>query len=247
MKGSQISDIIKKVLDALPKHNLEKIIFKILLGMWIVVIIGLIGITFMLEARNDIEVKMVAAATAVKPYARTRSYIDRYEQILNREKGPEDIKKYSYDIKGDPFSEYKDLVIQKRGKKDHDFALQSINRVKLPLVYKGYIELEEKIIGQINWQNTTRFVEAGSMLDGFKILSVTKERIEAINEGGKKILFELDKPVFGDQLEAILYDRVSQRTYAVKLASEIDDYKVIDIAPNYVILISKGIETRLEL
>ena len=85
-------------------------------------------------------------------------------------------------------------------------------------------------------------MEEGDALNGYRIRNISKEVIEATDKNGKNIQFKLNKPVLSDDLEAVLYDNISKKTFELKLASEIDGYKVIDIASNYVILLLDGEE-----
>jgi len=43
----------------------------------------------------------------------------------------------------------------------------------------------------------------------------------------------------------MLYDNISKKTFNVEITGVIDDYKVIDIQPDCVILLSKGSEIKL--
>ncbi len=246
MKIPDLFNLIKRLIEIIPKRDIEKLIFKILLGIWLLVIVVVVILRVTLEAHNDIEKKIIEAATSVKFPAEAKTDMKKYETLLNLAKYPEGIEKYTRGIKRDPFSEYKEITITPTAAIKHDFVLRSIDRMPLPMVYKGYIELPDRIIGQMNWRDATRFVEPGLTLNGYRISSVSKEKVEAIDEKGEKIEFELNKPIFGDELQAILYDNVSKETFNVGLSSEIADYKVVDIAPNYVILLSEDEEIKLE-
>ncbi len=246
MKISDLSNLIKRLIEIIPKRDIEKLIFKILLGIWLFVIVAVVILRVTFEAHNDIEKKIIETATSVKFPAEAKTDMKKYEALLNLAKYPEGIEKYTRGIKRDPFSEHKEIMITPTGAIKYDFVLRSIDRMPLPMVYKGYIELPDRIIGQMNWRDATRFVEPGLTLNGYRISSVSKEKIEAMDEKGKKIEFEINKPVLGDELQAILYDNVSKETFNVGLSSEIADYKVVDIAPNYVILLSEEKEIKLE-
>jgi hypothetical protein len=248
MKKPDFKNSIKKLNEFLTKQDIEKIAFKALAGIWVLVILIVAVLRFAHGAREDIERKIIEAATDVKLRAVIKeSEFVRYESLLSSVKYPEGSEEYTRAIKRDPFSEYTGEVTVKPGiSAKHDFIIKSIERVQLPLVYKGYIELSDRIIGQINWRDSTRFVKVGSSLNSYSIRNITKDRIEAIDGKGQKVDFELNKPVFGDELEAMLYDNITNETFNVRLETEIDEYKVIDIAPDYVILLAKDIEIKLE-
>lgn len=245
--AKDFANVVKKLIGLMPKFNIEKLVFKTMLGVWVFVIFTVIILRIFLGARDDVERRITEAATDMKLPITKKSEIANYESFLNLVKYPEGIEEYTGGIKRDPFSEYKEeLAIQPLAGIGHDFVLKSIDRVQLPLVYKGYIELPDTIIGQINWQDTTRFVKIGSILNGYRIHSITKEKIEAIDEEARKVKFELNKPVFSNELHAVLYDNISKKTFSVRARSEIDEYKVIKIEPDYVILLTKETEIRLE-
>ena len=248
MEIKVFSSMLKKLLDFVPRRDIEKLIFKILLGAWLIIIVLASIFKAGIGVRDDIERKITEAARGVKPQLKDVIDVGKYEALLNLTKYPEGIDKYVQAIYRDPFSEYKEVTVKrKKGEIKYDFVLKAVKQMPLPAVYKGFIELEDKIIGQINWHDATRFVETGSSLNGYKIQSVSREMVVALDGKGQRIEFKLNKPVLGDELEAVLYDNVSRKTFNVGISSEIDEYKVIDIAPNYVILLLKGKEIRLDI
>ena len=246
MKFPNVLDILKKITAFLPRRNIERIIFRLLVYAWFAVVIVVVILRLVHGTREDIETRIMKAATRVRASSAGKIDVEKYESLLNKAKYPEGFEKYAQAVKRDPFSRYgTGLAMQPAVPTGHDFVLDSVGRVQLPLIYRGYIELPDTIIGQINWRDTTRFVKSGSALNGYKILSVSKGRIEARNDKGERIVFALNEPVLGDELEAILYDNITEKTFTVRMATAIDDYKVIEITPDYVLLISKGEEIKL--
>ena len=175
----------------------------------------------------------------------TPGEVKKYETMLNNAEYPEPPSAYAQKVKRDPLSKYTEKAPEVTAVTEHDFVLRSVGNVPLPVIYKGFIELPDRLIGQINWKDTTRFVESGSSLNGFKIQRVSKDKVEAVDENGRKWEFLLNKSVSSDKLNAVLYDTISRKTFTVEIANVIDDYKVIDIQSDYVILLSKGQEIKL--
>jgi hypothetical protein len=246
MKPLAITNKIKKIYDIIPKNNIEKLAFKVLLGVWVAVLLVILILKSVYVDRDDIEIRFMGAATETTFPAAKKSDFSEYESLLEEVKYPEEVA-HMRGIKRDPFSEFKEeLAMQPIITTAHDFVLQSIGRVQLPMVYKGYIELPDSIIGQINWYDSTRFVKPGSLLDGYKIRSVSKQKVEALNKEGEEIEFKLNKPVFGNELQAVLYDNISQKTFTVRVAGVIDDYRVIDISSDYVILLTEEEKIKLK-
>lgn len=246
MKIQDLSDRIRKTIESVPRDNIEKFVFKILLGAWIVVILVVAVVQNVLGTRDYLQEKIIERAAGAGPKPVDKSDFSKYESLFTLVKYPEAIEQYTQGIKRDPFSEYSEAAAQLVIPSEHDFELKSIERVPLPMVYRGYIELADRIIGQLNWYDATRFVKVGSTIEGYKIRDITKKKVEAADESGQSIEFELNKPVFSDKLQAILYDNISRKTFSVRISTVIDAYEVTGIASNYVILRREGVETRLE-
>ncbi len=244
MKIPDFLNFAKKLIGYIPRRDIEKFVFKVLFVLWLLFVTAVIVLSGTLDGRRGDIDRIMGTGSGTRPSSDLKSELERYEALLNLAKYPEDVRGYAQCLRRDPFSEYKETVIIPGA--EYDFVLKSVIQLPLPMVYKGYIELPDKIIGQINWLDSTRFVEVGSRLNGYLIKAISKNEIEAIDQKGKEIRFNLGKPVFGDDLQAVLYDNISGKTFTVAPASDIADYKVIDIAPNYVILVSNGEEIRLE-
>ncbi len=248
MRVPKITDAIKKIADLLPKSNIEKMVLKTLIAIWVVTLLAVVGLKAVKSTRDSIEKKISETATSMRiSPSVSLEEIKKYEGILKGAEYPESKDAYAKGVKRDPFAKYNPEVapVGVVSVTAHDFVLRSIGYVPLPIMYKGYIEMPDKLIGQINWKDTTKFVEDGGALNGYKIQRVAKDRIEAIDAEGRKINFLLNKPVLSDKLSALLYDNISKKTFNVEIAGVIDDYKVIDIQPDCVILLSKGSEIKL--
>ena len=245
MKIPDFLNFAKKLIDYIPRRDIEKFVFKVLFVLWLFFVAAVIILSGTLDGRRSDIDKIMGAGSGMRPLSDLKSELERYEALLELTKYPEDVQGYVQCLRRDPFSEYKETAIIIPGA-EYDFVLKSVVHLPLPMVYKGYIELPDKIIGQINWLDSTRFAEVGSRLNGYRIKAISKNEIEAVDRKGKEIIFKLGKPVLGDELQAVLYDNISGRTFTVAPASEIADYKVIDIAPDYVILVSNGEEIKLK-
>ncbi|MDD5681079.1 MAG: hypothetical protein PHI59_07540 [Candidatus Omnitrophica bacterium] len=238
---------MKKITDFLPKTNVEKLALKTFIIIWIVTLFVTISLRAVKGNYDSIEKRISDMATKMRiSPSVSPDEIKKYEALLNRIEYPETESVYAQKVKRDPFSAYTEEVIDATATTaEHVFSLRSIGHVPLPVMYKGYIELADKLIGQVSWKDATRFVEPGTSLNGYKIQRITKEKIDVIDEQGRKINFILNKPVLSDKLNAVLYDSISKKTFTVEMSGVIDDYKVIDIQPDYVILLSKGAQIKL--
>jgi len=241
-----ITGFLKKISEFIPKRDIARLVFKILLGVWAFVLVTVIALQTFSAARDDIEKRMTRIASGTKYRVSDKAVgTERYEHALRLTKQPEKPESYTGHITRDPFSEYRGIAVAAPELPEYDFELKAVAQVPLPMAYRGYIELPDKIIGQVNWRNETKFVNAGSALNGYKIISISREKISAVDSKGVETEFFLNKPIFGDELEAVLYDRISKKTFSAQRSDAIGEYKVIDIGTNYVILDLKGEEIRL--
>lgn len=246
MKIPKITDAVKKIAGFLLKSNVEKVVLKTLIAVWVVTLLVIAGLKAVKSNRDDIEKKISEMATNMRiAPSVTCEEMQRYEGILDQAECPTPKSAYASGVERDPFSKNVPASAAAVPAAVHDFVLDSIGNVPLPVMYKGFIEMPDKLIGQISWRNTTKFVEDGGVLNGYKIQRVAKDRIEAMDEQGRKVDFMLNKPVLSDKPGAVLYDNISKKTFNVEMASVIDDYKVIDIQPDYVILLLGGSEIKL--
>ncbi len=248
MKIPKISGYVNKLASILPRADAEKLVLKALIAIWVVVLLAVVGLQVVKGTYEDPEKKILNAATKTRRSSFvTWDEIKKYESILVKAEYPEPESEYAQKVRRDPFSEYNEKAANTPiiHAAERDFALQSVGNIPLPIKYQGYIELPDKVIGQIKWKESTRFVEPGASLNGYVIQRVTKSKIEVVDEQGKGMEFLLNKPVLSDKLYAVLYDRISRKNFSIEIASVIDGYKVIDIQPDYVILFSNGSEMKL--
>lgn len=246
MDLKKIIEKIKSVSEFIPKEDTEKFVFNCLLVLWFFIILILLASRLLLTHRDVMRQKIVNIAEGAKDVLE-KTDMGKYESVFNLIKYPEGIEEYTKVIKRDPFTERKKEETAKGAKSDkYDFAVTSIERIPLPLVYRGYIELEDTIIAQVNWNEETRFVKEGAILHDYKIIRIAKEKLLTEHINGEGIDFELNKPVLSNELEARLYDTISKKTFEVRASGQIGDYKVLQIAPKYVILQIEGVETKLE-
>ncbi len=244
---ADITALLKGIAERIPRENLERTIFIVCTGAWIIAMVTVTVLRFTLDTGEAIEKRIAAAATAIRTEDISSVDITRYEALLEREKYPENLVHYTGTLAHNPFSPHKErIVVEEDTGPSHLFELKSIDRVKLPLMYRGFIELPDKIIAQINWQTHTQFVNKGTRLNGYTVEDITKDVIVIREHNGKLLNFTLNKPVYGDEYEAVLYDSVTEKTYNVRESSTIDEYKVVDITPTYVIVTDNNTTVRLD-
>ncbi len=117
-----------------------------------------------------------------------------------------------------------------------NLKLVSTEPIILPFIYNGYIETEKAdIIAQVNWAEKTHFVKKGERFRDYKVIEILKKTLIAEGKEGRLVL-EFKKPVRGKELVAVLYDELDEKTYTVRKEEEINNYKILDIKANSVVL-----------
>ena len=247
MEPRGITEKIKSAAELIPRQDIEKYVFKLLLLAWAVIMVVLFALRAVLGPRDYVKRKIIEAAETAQRFDVERTDIAAYESVFDRVKSPEPLEEYTLRIARDPFSKKTVKVKTETAvRREHDFEIRSINKIPLPLVYRGYIELPDRIIGQVNWHQSTEFVNIGSVLNGYRVKSVHKDRLLVTSGDGTQIEFRLNTPVLTDRLEAVLFDRVSKKTFNVTEDAKIGDYEVVDVSPDRVTMRINDKEMLLE-
>jgi len=245
--SEKVLGLLKKVLDRIPRKNLEIFAMKGMAALWAATVLGVIFMAVASGFKGDLETRIIRHATKAGYKFIDEERVEFYKSFATALQNPEFKSTYTQGITRDPFLAYEKGHFQAAATSNiHDFDLREVKRMMLPMVYKGYIELPTYVVGQINWENDTIFVKDGSMLYEMEIKHVQKSRITALDKKGREVIMELEKPVFSNELEAVLYDSISGQFYTIHQDAMIDQYKVVDITHDYVILISEGKEIKLE-
>ena len=249
MEPRGITEKIKSAAELIPRQDIEKYVFKLLLLTWAAIMVVLLILRAVLGPRDYVKRKIIEAAKTAQRFDVERTDIAGYESVFDKVKSPEPLEEYTVRISRDPFSKKKvkvEVKTEEIVRREHDFEIRSISKIPLPLVYRGYIELPDRIIGQVNWHHSTEFVNAGSVLNGYMVESVHKDRLLVTAGDGTRIEFRLNAPVLTDKLEAVLFDRVSKETFNVTENAKIGDYEVVDVSPNRVTMRINDKEMLLE-
>ncbi|MBN1870942.1 MAG: hypothetical protein JW800_00050 [Candidatus Omnitrophica bacterium] len=243
----KILEFAKKLLNRLPKTNIEKIVFKILAFAWASTLIICISLLIIGRFQGDVDTRIIITASSPTLKKMDNNKLQHYKSLDALLKYPEPISNYTQRITRDPFMRYEEgMFLEPIDSAEHDFVVTSIDRMLLPFVYKGFIELPDRVVGQINWNEDTIFVKDGSSLHDYTVLHVSKDVVTAKDASGMPIQFHLNEPVFSNELQAVLYDTITHETFTVHKDMQVDNYKVIDIKREYVILHAEGIETKLD-
>ncbi len=244
-----ITDKFKKLSELFLIKDLEKRIFRGLLTLWGIVFLGTFVMSFFMQgAAHRLEEQMDNMASSAKQAFMPRAELQLYEDILTRAKYPKGIADYRVLTGRNPFAKVQraEAVVTDTTSR-HDFVLRTIDRIPLPIMYQGFIELPDKVIGQVAWKGTTKFVESGEALNGYTILSVQRDYLDIKLEDGTEHRLNYKTPIPGKELRAVLYDNIGDKTYTAVKTWGLDGYSVVDIQEDRVILLFKGEELELTL
>ena len=126
--------------------------------------------------------------------------------------------------------------------------LLSVDRAPLPLIYQGYIKLEDgTMIAQVNWDKKTYFAIQGEGIGRFKVSEITRDSLRMTGPSGKEIRLEHLIKTYEDEFSATLQDPTSNRHFTVKKGAALGEYKVLDIGEDSVLLLHKNNHIKLTL
>ena len=125
---------------------------------------------------------------------------------------------------------------------DPRFTLIRIERMDPPLIYQGVMEEGEGLLtAQVNFEGKSHFIKEGSELKGWKILSLTKEKIEARSPEGEAIAFPFRMRVPGRVKFALILKEPEGVSYRVSEGEEIEGHEVAEIGEK-IVKLRKGEE-----
>jgi hypothetical protein len=138
-------------------------------------------------------------------------------------------------IDRDIFVEKQDIVITPL------FVLRSIEKEEIPIVFKGSIVRgDEVIIAQINWGNKTYFVKPNEMLKQWLIAEITENFVIIKDTDSKPFTLFLNRVTYSEIMVASVLYTKENKIYRVKVGDLVDDYKVLDIKNENVIVSNKN-------
>jgi hypothetical protein len=138
-------------------------------------------------------------------------------------------------IDRDIFVEKQDLIITPL------FVVRAIEKEEIPIIFKGSIVRgDEVIIAQINWGNKTLFVKPNEMLKQWLVAEITENFVVIKDPDGKPVTLFLNRVTYSESMVASLLYTKENKIYRVKIGDFIDDYKVLDIKNENVVVSNKN-------
>ncbi len=161
-----------------------------------------------------------------------KNYLDQFATMNNGtiDKSPLTIT-YDRDI----FIEKRDIVEKPL------FVLRAIEKEEIPIIFKGSIVRgDQVIIAQINWGNKTFFVKPNEMLKQWLISEITENFVIIKDAESQPFTLFLNKVTYSEMMVASVLYTKENKIYRVKVGDTIDDYKVLDIKNENVIVSNKN-------
>jgi len=115
------------------------------------------------------------------------------------------------------------------------FTLVRIERMDPPLIYQGVMEDPSGFLtAQVNFEGKSHFVKGGGELEGWKILSLAREKIEARSPEGEAIAFPFRVRVPGRVKFALIVKEPEGVSYRISEGEEIEGHEVTEIGEKIV-------------
>lgn len=196
------------------------------------IVLFLVGI-FSLAAINGVfsparESISYLNATPTFNEALEKNHVVHYRSIIDEIQNP---RPASYALSRNSFFEKKEI------KEVPPFVVESITLEKIPMVFKGSIVRGNSVtIAQINLGEKTHFVKPNTTLENWQIQDITKDHVIITNTSGEQHTLELNKVTFSNERIIRLRSTTSNAIYTVKKGDIVEDYKVLDIKEDAVIL-----------
>jgi len=161
-----------------------------------------------------------------------KNYLDQFATMNNGT-----IEKSSLTITYD-----RDIFIEKRDIVEKPlFVLRAIEKEEIPIIFKGSIVRgDQVIIAQINWGNKTFFVKPNEMLKQWLISEITENFVIIKDAESQPFTLFLNKVTYSEMMVASVLYTKENKIYRVKVGDTIDDYKVLDIKNENVIVSNKN-------
>ena len=171
----------------------------------------------------------------ISPFDETKeiAYVDLYEALPTMHEDRDQLVE-RYPMERNFFA-----PVVKRKEPKNPFVIQEIVFEPLSFMYMGHIERgPSDFIGQINWGDRTYFVKAGDMMQEWTVKEVAKERVIIVNKDGSETELPLYKQIFSEKPYAVVRKYGTQKVSKINIGDTLEQYTVVDITKNSVVLSS---------
>ncbi len=133
------------------------------------------------------------------------------------------------------------FIEQKETEQSVDILVKEILFAPLILKYMGFIERDNgDVIAQINFGQKTFFVKVGDKVDTWVIVGIEKDKVIVLGVEGEEKRLPIREKVFSSKPYAVLSSKASGKSQKLYIGDSFEQYKVLDIKDNTVILNSES-------
>lgn len=222
-------------------RELYKIITAVLFVAWLLVMWKLPSVFSPKDIALPAEEEAPApAATTAQNGQDSASKGNPYSETIERLKSPFPVSRYDGLVTRNIFMkpEKPPVVFS-----PDNLKLVSVQNIPLPFMYNGFIlTANNTIIGQVSWSGKTYFVKKGGKFRDYKVIDIDKKTMAVENKDGQLLILDYQKPAKGTELIAELHDPTEEKTYEVRKDDQINEYKVLDIKTDNVVLYGQNKE-----
>ncbi|MDP8261354.1 MAG: hypothetical protein P9M01_03290 [Candidatus Kappaea frigidicola] len=216
--------------------NIEKIIFGVLIVISLVVIVIYQGGIYI----KDKTIKNQMAKLKFNSPPKEIEGVEGYENLLVQLKQADNFSNYESNMSRNGF-----LKFIEPPPKIPPFELKAVRKIYLDVEYRGFIQSSSGTVGQLKVSGRSHFVKKGDEVDGYAVERVCNEYILIKDTDGVEYRLPLGEKILSDNYEAALYVTKTHKTVKVKLGDMLNDFKVLDISPNSVVLFNQNYNQKL--
>jgi hypothetical protein len=161
--------------------------------------------------------------------------IDEYRGMIDGLKRDKEYSSYASDFERNGFLKYIEPPPE-----IPPFQLKAVRRKYLDIEYKGFIEsLSRGVVAQLKIKDRTFFVKEGDEVQGYTIERVRSEYLLLKDSNGSEYRLPLREQVLSNEYEAAIYVTKTHKTVRAEIGDIINNFKVLDISPNNVVLLNQ--------
>ena len=216
--------------------NIEKIVFAILIVISLIVIIFYQGGIYM----KGQTIKNQMAKLKFNSPPKDIEGVEGYENLLVQLKQADNFSNYESNMSRNGFLKFIEPL-----PKIPPFELKAVLKMYLNVEYRGFIESLSGTVGQLKVSGRSHFVKEGDEVDGYTVERVRNDYMLIKSTDGVEYRLPLGKKILSDNYEAALYVTKTHKTVKVKLGDMLNDFKVLDISPNSVVLFNQNVNKKL--
>ena len=132
--------------------------------------------------------------------------------------------------------------------KEPRLYLESVTQDNLPVVYQGLMkDPDGRLIAQVNFKGVSHFVKETDKIENWEIYLITKEELLLKDPLGEEKWFPYRQGVEAQEAEAEIIRRPGGKRYKVKKGSDVEDFRVVGIEKDLVILQRGGEQSLLRI